>query len=74
VTPFGRRVPATYRLLQRIPLESFDGNLTDQIANWLLPAPGFVEVTERGFELLWEMTVDEHNLGWVVFPPAGYRL
>jgi hypothetical protein len=74
VTPFGRRTPATHVLLQRIPLTAFDGNLTDQIANWLLPAPEFTEVTEKGFALLWEMTVEDNNLGWVVFPPAGYRL
>lgn len=72
--PFGPVVPATHKLLQRIPLTEFDGNLGDQCRNILQPTPQFTGVTKKGMLLLMKMTVQEHDLAWVLIPPYGYRL
>ena len=72
--PFGRRDPASYRLLRRIDQKAFDGNLTDAITNWLFPLEGTIGLADDTFDILMETTVDDSALGWVLFPPERFRL
>jgi len=74
VTGLDRRRPATDVLLHLIPLMDFDGNLSDQLTNWILPDAGFTGVSPRAMKMLVQMTVDEQNLAWAIFPPYGYRM
>lgn len=50
-----------------------DGNDSDRPTNWLYPTEGFEEVSAEALDDLMRFTL-EGNLGWVIFPPEGYRL
>lgn len=51
----------------------FDGNTTDDAMLWMTAAAGFGHLVPAALAELVELTVDG-DVGWVVFPPAGFRL
>lgn len=71
LTPEGppRRAWHLYRKLRG----RFDGNLSETPWNWLFPSGDFTEITDEALDELMGFTI-AGNLGWVIFPPAGYRL
>lgn len=65
-------LPGTIRLLQDLPLEKFDGNLSDALTDWFYLNDKF-DRGSKGMARLMRMTLDG-NLAWVAFPPEGLRL
>lgn len=61
--------PATLLLLDRIPMESFDGNGTDQVRDWLVAYEESPALAQETIDRLMELTL-QGNLRWVALPPS----
>ncbi len=70
----GRRPSAARALLRRVGL-SFDGNRGDDVRHWMFADDEFASgLVAETLDALMLLTVEDANLGWVCFPPEGFRL
>ena len=59
-------IPSSRVLFQRVGRMGFDGNMTDDISNWLFPEKDVVFITDSAFDDLMRATV-EGNTSWAIF-------